>query len=147
KPSLARADRRLRSRRTILRPTRRNGDRHATRDGLKKRGQFDRFRLPNKAIRVESEWRLSPRNRTPRRALSHRLSFPLQGPRSPAQPTMFSIQKFFSHDAKFFDLLEASAEESRASARLLIELLKDRTHSHPLDEFALSRVKDKRITE
>ncbi len=26
---------------------------------------------------------------------------------------MFSIQKFFSHDAKFFDLLEASADETR----------------------------------
>ena len=30
---------------------------------------------------------------------------------------------------------------------MLIELLKDRTHPHPLDEFALSRGKDKRITE
>ncbi|MGC3966280.1 MAG: DUF47 family protein [Pirellulales bacterium] len=60
---------------------------------------------------------------------------------------MFSIQKFFSHDEKFFDLLEASADETRASTRLLIDLLKDRTHPHPLNEFALSRGKDKRITE
>lgn len=60
---------------------------------------------------------------------------------------MFSIQKFFSQDTKFFDLLEASAAEARASTRLLIELLKDREHSHPLDEFALSRRKEKRITE
>jgi uncharacterized protein len=60
---------------------------------------------------------------------------------------MFSIQKFFSHDAKFFDLLEASAAETRASTRLLIDLIKDRTHPHALDEFALSRGKDKRITE
>lgn len=60
---------------------------------------------------------------------------------------MFSIQKFFSHDGKFFDLLEASADETRASTRLLIDLLKDRSHPHPLDEFALSRGKDKRITE
>lgn len=60
---------------------------------------------------------------------------------------MFSIQKYFSHDEKFFDLLEASAEETRASTRLLIELLKDRSHPHPLNEFALSRGKDKRITE
>jgi uncharacterized protein Yka (UPF0111/DUF47 family) len=44
-------------------------------------------------------------------------------------------------------LLEASAEETRESTRLLIELLKDRTHPHPLDEFASSRRKDKRITE
>jgi uncharacterized protein Yka (UPF0111/DUF47 family) len=60
---------------------------------------------------------------------------------------MFSIQKFFSQDNKFFDLLEASADETRASTRLLIELLQDRTHPHPLEEFALSRGKDKRITE
>ena len=60
---------------------------------------------------------------------------------------MFSIQKFFSHDAKFFDLLEASADETRALTRLLIDLLKDRSHPHPLHEFAQARGKDKRITE
>jgi uncharacterized protein Yka (UPF0111/DUF47 family) len=60
---------------------------------------------------------------------------------------MFSIQKFFSHDAKFFDLLEASADETRALTQLLIDLLKDRTHPRPLHEFALARGKDKRITE
>src|SRR6187455_915067 len=60
---------------------------------------------------------------------------------------MFSIQKFFSHDTKFFDLLEASADETRESTRLLIELLKDRTHAHPLDQFAVSLRKDKRITQ
>jgi uncharacterized protein Yka (UPF0111/DUF47 family) len=60
---------------------------------------------------------------------------------------VFSIQKFFSQDNKFFDLLEASAEEARACTYLLVELLKDRTHSHSLDQFTLSRLKDKRITE
>lgn len=60
---------------------------------------------------------------------------------------MFSIQRFFSQDAKFFDMLEQSAGEARASAQLLIELLKDREHTHPLDQFALARSKDKRITE
>jgi uncharacterized protein Yka (UPF0111/DUF47 family) len=60
---------------------------------------------------------------------------------------MFSIQKFFSHDNKFFDLLEASADETRESTRLLIELLKDRTRPHPLDQFAVSLRKDKRITQ
>jgi uncharacterized protein len=60
---------------------------------------------------------------------------------------MFSIQKFFSRDAKFFDLLEASADETRALTQLLIDLLKDRSHAHPLHEFALARGKDKRITE
>lgn len=60
---------------------------------------------------------------------------------------MFSIQSLFSHDNKFFGLLEASAEETRACTKLLIELLKDRSHPHPLDQFARSRRKDKRITE
>jgi uncharacterized protein Yka (UPF0111/DUF47 family) len=60
---------------------------------------------------------------------------------------MFSIQKFFSHDNKFYDLLEASANETRACTQLLIELLKDRSQAHPLDQFATSRRKDKRITE
>jgi uncharacterized protein Yka (UPF0111/DUF47 family) len=60
---------------------------------------------------------------------------------------VFSIQKLFSQDNKFFDLLEASAEECRACTRHLIEMLQDRSHSHPLDQFALSRIKDKRITE
>jgi uncharacterized protein Yka (UPF0111/DUF47 family) len=60
---------------------------------------------------------------------------------------MFSIQKFFSHDNKFYDLLEGSAAETRASTQLLIELLKDRSHPHPLDQFAVSRRKDKQITE
>lgn len=60
---------------------------------------------------------------------------------------MFSIQKFFSHDGKFFDLLEASAEETRALTRLLIDLLKDRNHPHPLSDFVVARVNDKRITE
>jgi uncharacterized protein len=60
---------------------------------------------------------------------------------------MFSIQKFFSHDSKFFDLLEASADETRELTRLLIDLLKDRSRPQPLHEFALARGKDKLITE
>jgi hypothetical protein len=42
---------------------------------------------------------------------------------------MFSIQKFFSRDAKFFDLLEASADETRALTQLLIDLLKNPSHN------------------
>jgi uncharacterized protein len=60
---------------------------------------------------------------------------------------MFSIQKFFSQDSKFFDLLEASADETLELSRLLIELLKDRSHPRPLDEFAHARGKDKRLTD
>jgi uncharacterized protein Yka (UPF0111/DUF47 family) len=64
-----------------------------------------------------------------------------------ARPAMFSIQKFFSKDAHFCELLEQSAAEARASAQLLIDLLRDRKHAHPLDQFRLARSKDRRITE
>jgi uncharacterized protein Yka (UPF0111/DUF47 family) len=60
---------------------------------------------------------------------------------------MFSLQRFFSQDTKFFDLLEASADEILQLTGLLVDLLKDRTHTHPLDQFAVSRGKDKRITD
>lgn len=60
---------------------------------------------------------------------------------------MFSIQKFFSQDAKFFDLLEASADETKRLTRLLVKLIENGEHPHPLHEFALARGKDKRITD
>jgi uncharacterized protein Yka (UPF0111/DUF47 family) len=60
---------------------------------------------------------------------------------------MFSIQSFFSRDNKFFDLLEASAAETLALTHLLIELLKDRKQSQPLDDFANARGNDKLITD
>jgi uncharacterized protein Yka (UPF0111/DUF47 family) len=60
---------------------------------------------------------------------------------------MFSIQKYFSQDAKFFDLLEASADETKALTQLLVDLLRNGDHPRPLHDFALARSKDKRITE
>lgn len=60
---------------------------------------------------------------------------------------MFSLQKLFSHDDKFFDLLEASADEALSLTRLLVELLRNRRESQPLDDFAKARGKDKLITE
>ena len=59
---------------------------------------------------------------------------------------MLSLQKYFSHDAKFFDLLEASADETRALTDLLVKFL-DSKRTHSLEEFAVEREKDKRITE
>jgi uncharacterized protein Yka (UPF0111/DUF47 family) len=59
---------------------------------------------------------------------------------------MISLQKYFSHDAKFYDLLEASANETRALTDLLVQLLKEK-RPRSLDDFALERDKDKRITE
>jgi uncharacterized protein Yka (UPF0111/DUF47 family) len=60
---------------------------------------------------------------------------------------MISLQKYFSQDAKFFDLLEASADETRALTDLLIQFLAKSKQEHLLDEFAFEREKDKRITE
>ena len=37
---------------------------------------------------------------------------------------MFSLQRFFSRDDKFFDLMEGSAQESRAAIQILTALLR-----------------------
>ncbi len=62
---------------------------------------------------------------------------------------MFSFSKLIGKDQKFFDLLEASAEEALASTKLLASYLQRmdayRTASD-LDDFIQSRRKDKKIT-
>jgi uncharacterized protein Yka (UPF0111/DUF47 family) len=63
---------------------------------------------------------------------------------------MLSLRKLLGKEDKFFDLLEASAEEAKASVSLLSSFLK--THqagNQPAnrDEFIQSRRKDKRITQ
>jgi uncharacterized protein Yka (UPF0111/DUF47 family) len=60
---------------------------------------------------------------------------------------MISLQRLLGKEEKFFDLLEASAEEARASAQLLIQLLKVPDQDKNLNEFKLLRRKDKKITE
>jgi len=60
---------------------------------------------------------------------------------------MFSLQKLLGRDDKFFNLLEASAEEARGSVQLLIPILKSPDQACSLDEFVLLRRKEKRITE
>ena len=58
---------------------------------------------------------------------------------------MFSLQKILGKEDKFFDLLEASAEEGRNSVQALIRLTKTPDESKTLDEFIASRRKEKRI--
>lgn len=62
---------------------------------------------------------------------------------------MISLQKLFGKDQKFYDLLEASAEESLTSTKLLANYLQ-RIESYrsagDLDDFIQSRRKDKKIT-
>src|SRR5213075_94976 len=63
---------------------------------------------------------------------------------------MFSIQKLIGRDGKFYDLLEASAQQADGSVHHLVALLEklqqDETPEH-LEEFAHSRREDKRITQ
>lgn len=63
---------------------------------------------------------------------------------------MFSISKLLGHDEKFFDLLEASAQQADSSVHQLIELLAKVEQGKPLESvaaFAESRREDKRITK
>jgi uncharacterized protein Yka (UPF0111/DUF47 family) len=61
---------------------------------------------------------------------------------------MFSLQRFLGRNERFFDLLEDSAEEARESVDLLSSALRSPSQGlGSLDEFALLRKKDKRITE
>lgn len=58
---------------------------------------------------------------------------------------MISLQKLLGKDDKFFNLLEASAEEGRASAQALRRMLEHPGKAPSLDEFIQSRRKDKAI--
>src|SRR3982751_3037140 len=64
---------------------------------------------------------------------------------------MISIRKFLGHDEKFYDLLEASAQQADSSVHHLVDLLVqlERGEESPqnLAVFAESRREDKRITQ
>jgi hypothetical protein len=63
---------------------------------------------------------------------------------------MISIGRFLGHDTKFYDLLEASAQQADTSVHHLVDLLAklDSKSSAPnLAAFAESRREDKRITQ
>ena len=59
---------------------------------------------------------------------------------------MFSIQKWFAKDDQFFRLLEASAEEGRASVQELKQIIGKPNPGLSLEGFAAARRKDKQIT-
>lgn len=68
----------------------------------------------------------------------------------PDKPFMLSLKKLFGKDEKFYDLLEASADEALTSTKLLTSYLQRSqafTSANDLDEFIQSRRKDKRITQ
>ncbi len=63
---------------------------------------------------------------------------------------MISLQKYFGRGEKFFDLIEASADEARASILLFNRYLQTHIAGGPpanLDDFIQSRRKDKKITQ
>ena len=60
---------------------------------------------------------------------------------------MFSIQQLFSKGDRFQELLEAAAQESHESVRLVIELMKSPRNTQNLDDLILSRRKEKKISE
>src|SRR5688500_959628 len=60
---------------------------------------------------------------------------------------MFSLQRLLGKEDKFFDLLEASAQESRVSVQALIRFLNDPDEVKSLDGFILARRKEKRIND
>jgi uncharacterized protein Yka (UPF0111/DUF47 family) len=63
---------------------------------------------------------------------------------------MLSIQKILGRDQKFYDLLEASAQQADASVHHLIALLErleQKESPQSLEEFVHSRRKDKQITQ
>jgi uncharacterized protein len=59
---------------------------------------------------------------------------------------MFSLQKLLGKDDKFFDLLQASAEEGVHSVEALKHILSNPSMTPTLNEFVESRRKDKAIT-
>jgi uncharacterized protein Yka (UPF0111/DUF47 family) len=60
---------------------------------------------------------------------------------------MFSLQKLFGKDDRFFELLEASSQEARRSVQMLNELLSAPSKPASLQEFHAAKNADKRITE
>ena len=63
---------------------------------------------------------------------------------------MFSIRRLLGHDEKFFDLLEASAQQADTSVHELVALLNKLEHNdspQSLEVFVHSRRKDKQITQ
>src|SRR5438045_4497806 len=80
----------------------------------------------------------------------HYINWPRPATAATREGTMFSIGKFLGHDEKFYDLLEASAQQADSSVHYLIDLLAKMEKSESMSDlaaFAESRREDKRITQ
>jgi len=60
---------------------------------------------------------------------------------------MFSLQRLLGKEDKFFDLLEASARESRTSVKALEHFMKNPDELKSLDEFIIARRNEKKIND
>lgn len=60
---------------------------------------------------------------------------------------MFSLQKIFGNEDKFFDLLEAEAKEAQKSAYALEKFLLNRRPSRNLDDLIVCRRAQKRLSD
>ena len=60
---------------------------------------------------------------------------------------MFSLQQLFGKGDRFYQLLEASAQEASESVRLTIEILKVPSDTRTMDNLVLARRKEKKISE
>jgi uncharacterized protein Yka (UPF0111/DUF47 family) len=58
---------------------------------------------------------------------------------------MFSLQRLLGQEDRFFDLLEASAQEARTSVEELLKLIADPNKTAFSDEFAQSRRKEREL--
>lgn len=60
---------------------------------------------------------------------------------------MFSIQQIFGKGDRFQELLEAAAQESHETVRLVIELMKSPRNTQNFDDLILARRKEKKISD
>ncbi len=60
---------------------------------------------------------------------------------------MFSLQRMLGKEDRFFNLLEAGAQEARASVQALVRLTKNPDQTSLLYDFIQSRRKEKQIHE
>ncbi len=58
---------------------------------------------------------------------------------------MFSLQAIFGKGDRFYNLLEASAQEAHESVQFLLQMLKSPRESKSLDDLVLTRRKEKKI--
>jgi len=60
---------------------------------------------------------------------------------------MFSLQQFFGKGDRFYELLDAAAQEAHESVRLVNDLIKSPRDTGTLDKLVLARRKEKKISE